>query len=140
MDTQPQPQNSPVSAEQAAVSGSENLPTPGTSLEQAPGLQASPSPAVLPASASVAPKLTPNDVAAAIAAVPGPSPTTPAPVMAADVDVIEPEWVAKAESVVAEHQGDPYGEEEAIEKLQQDYLQKRYGHNVADAGQGSKEA
>jgi hypothetical protein len=52
--------------------------------------------------------------------------------VAGDVDVIEPEWVNKAEQVVAQHQGDPYGEEEAIEDLQRDYLQKRYGHTVGD--------
>jgi hypothetical protein len=46
--------------------------------------------------------------------------------------VIEPEWVDKAEAVVREHQGDPYQEEEAIEKLQEEYLQKRYGIKVAD--------
>lgn len=81
------------------------------------------------------PKLTAADVAAAIAAVPGPSapmPSAAAPVTAGDVDVIEPEWVNKAEQVVAQHQGDPYGEEAAIEDLQRDYLQKRYGHTVGD--------
>jgi hypothetical protein len=31
-----------------------------------------------------------------------------------------------------QHQGDPYGEEEAVEDLQRDYLQKRYGHAVGD--------
>jgi hypothetical protein len=48
------------------------------------------------------------------------------------VDVIEPEWVDKAEEVVRAHHGDPYGEEEAVEVLQEDYLQKRYGISVAD--------
>lgn len=52
------------------------------------------------------------------------------PNLAADVDVIEPEWVAKAEDVVRQHMGDPYGEEEAVEALQEDYLQKRYGFTV----------
>jgi hypothetical protein len=46
--------------------------------------------------------------------------------------VIEPEWVNQAEQVVAAHQGDPYGEEEAIEDLQRDYLLKRYGMKVGD--------
>jgi hypothetical protein len=48
------------------------------------------------------------------------------------VDVIEPEWVSKAEEAVRTHQGDPYGEEEAVEDLQEDYLQKRYGFSVQD--------
>lgn len=100
----------------------------------------SPGSAPPPQVAAAASKLTAADVAAAIAAVPGPAPVaptsgTPVPGSAADADLIEPEWVAKAEEVVAAHQGDPYGEEEAIEELQQDYLQKRYGLNVADPDQ-----
>jgi hypothetical protein len=77
--------------------------------------------------------LTAADVAAAIAATPTPgAPVSSLPTTASDVDVIEPEWVDKAEEVVRLHQGDPYQEEEAIEELQEDYLQKRYGVNVAD--------
>jgi len=80
-----------------------------------------------------------DDVAAVIAAMPGPAQPAPAsapvgsmpvPEVAADVDIIEPEWVAKAEDVVARHSGDPYGEEEAVESLQEDYLKKRYGYDV----------
>jgi hypothetical protein len=55
--------------------------------------------------------------------------------VAGDVDVIEPEWVEKAEQVVRAHHGDPYGEEEAVEELQEDYLEKRYGFKVADPDQ-----
>jgi hypothetical protein len=58
---------------------------------------------------------------------------TGTPATAGDVDVIEPEWVDKAEEVVKAHEGDPYGEEEAIEDLQRDYLSKRYGISVAKA-------
>ena len=81
------------------------------------------------------PKLTPADVVAAIAATPtaGVVPTVGStPATAGDVDLIEPEWVDKAEEVVRTHSGDPYGEEEAIEELQEDYLTKRYGIVVAD--------
>lgn len=115
-------------APEAAPAAAETAPAPGTgSMPPAP-------------SAAPPPTLTAADVAAAIAAVPTPvAPnasvvSTPA---AADVDVIEPEWVAKAEDVVRAHQGDPYGEEEAIEDLQQDYLLKRYGHKVADPDAGN---
>jgi hypothetical protein len=79
--------------------------------------------------------MSPDDVAAAIAAVPGPSGptgTVPTPTVAGDVDVIEPEWVDKAESEVRKHAGDPYGEEEAVEHLQEEYLEKRYGYKVSD--------
>jgi hypothetical protein len=94
------------------------------------GGSASPPPASPPPA-----KLTPADVAAAIAATPTPGavPTVGAtPASAADVDLIEPEWVDKAEEVVRAHSGDPYGEEEAIEELQEDYLNKRYGITVTD--------
>lgn len=137
MDNQPMP---PHSAGPEA--GVPSMPTEGlqpgaldrpTAPEAAPASGA-PANAAQPAG-SLPPKLTAADVAAAIAAVPGPGavpPMTPVPGPADDVDVIEPEWVNKAEEVVAAHQGDPYGEEEAIEDLQRDYLQKRYGHTVGD--------
>jgi hypothetical protein len=62
------------------------------------------------------------------------------PAAAGDVDVIEPEWVDRAENVVRAHQGDPYGEEEAIEELQEEYLQKRYGFTVADPNGGNSKS
>lgn len=108
----------------------ETAPNPGTSAGTPPASQ-------LPSRLSAA------DVAAAIAAVPGGPPqvsgggVVPTPVVAEDVDVIEPEWVSKAEEQVRMHAGDPYGEEEAIQELQEDYLQKRYGMNVADPNKGN---
>lgn len=79
-------------------------------------------------------KLSADDVAAAIAAMPAPTAPVaaqlPVPDAAADEDLIEPEWVNKTEQVIAETSGNPYAEEEAIEDLQIDYLSKRYGHQV----------
>jgi hypothetical protein len=107
------------------AAGQELAPMPGSS----------PSPSSLPLQTTQPVRLSADEVAAAIAATPSP-PTPlagmPAPSTAGDVDVIEPEWVNKAEAVVIEHRGDPYGEEEAIEDLQQDYLKKRYGYDVAN--------
>ncbi len=84
--------------------------------------------------AASTPSLSASDVAAAIASMPAPSApasaTLPFPVVAADEDLIEPEWVDKTEQVIAQTSGNPYAEEEAIEDLQIDYLQKRYGHQV----------
>lgn len=84
-----------------------------------------------------APKLSAADVAAAIAktpastpADPAAAPTVPLPTTAADQDLIEPEWVNKAEQVVSQTAGNPYAEEEGVENLQVDYLKKRYGHEV----------
>jgi hypothetical protein len=59
-----------------------------------------------------------------------PAPIEPNPTEAADVDVIEKEWVDQADKIVAQTKHDPYVEEEAVESLQQDYLKKRYGHDV----------
>ncbi len=105
MPTGPRPEQSPMPAP-APERAAEAAPAPGGSM--------SPPPAGQPAG----PKLTPQDVAAALAAVPNPvAPVSnvPLPGSADDIDVIEPEWVAKAEEVVVQHQGDPYSEEEAIE-------------------------
>lgn len=89
-----------------------------------------PAPAV---TAPTQPTLSASDVAAAIAAMPAPNAAAvslPVPSAAADEDLIEPEWVNKTEQVIAETSGNPFAEEEAIEDLQIDYLQKRYGHVV----------
>lgn len=52
------------------------------------------------------------------------------PVVAADEDLIEKEWVEKAKKVIAETKHDPYLQEQAVSKLQADYLQKRYNKTV----------
>lgn len=68
-------------------------------------------------------------VPAAVASAP-PQPTVSNPALAADVDVIEKEWVDKAEEVIAKTAGDPRAEEEAVEDLQIDYMKKRYGKDI----------
>ncbi len=132
MDGQFNSPNTPSPGERPAGFTPEDLQVSG-----APRVEAAPAPAPAPAAANVGapvPKLTAADVAAAIAATPavGAPTAMPTPSVAGDVDVIEPEWVDKAEEVVRAHQGDPYQEEEAIEALQEDYMKKRYGINVAD--------
>lgn len=52
------------------------------------------------------------------------------PAVANDQDVIEKEWVDRAEEVIAKTSGDPHAEEEAEEDLQVDYLKKRYNKDV----------
>ena len=127
MDNQVPSPNAPAPAERSAGSTPENISAPATA-------EAAPAPGV--GGPTPAPKFTAADVAAAIASTPaaGDQPVGQqlAPMIAGDVDVIEPEWVDKAEAVIREHHGDPYAEEEAIEKLQEEYLQKRYGITVAD--------
>lgn len=110
-----------MSPEQAASANAAEMPAaPATDVA------GTPTPTVSPLSAS--------DVSAAIAAMPTPTApavsSLPVPSAAADEDLIEPEWVNKTEQVIAETSGNPFAEEEAIENLQIDYLQKRYGHQV----------
>lgn len=152
MNDQPLPSNSGGAGEVPATVRPEDLqavPAAGGEVargpEVAPAVGASPAPApVAQAAQTPPPKLTPAEVTAAIAAMPGggTAPGTagsvPTPVTADDVEVIEPEWVDKAEEQVRQHAGDPHGEEEAIEELQEDYLQKRYGMTVADPNKDSK--
>jgi hypothetical protein len=52
------------------------------------------------------------------------------PSLAADDDLIEKEWVEKAKKVIAETRHDPHLQEQAVSRLQADYLQKRYNKTV----------
>ncbi len=67
---------------------------------------------------------------------PATAPASSSPATADDVDVIEKEWVEKAEEVVKKNEDDPYDEEEAVEELQTDYLKKRYDHTVDKPQEG----
>ncbi len=58
------------------------------------------------------------------------------PAVAADDDLIEKEWVEKAKKVVAETRNDPHAQDEAVSRLQADYLQKRYGKSVKLSSDG----
>ncbi|MFZ1458518.1 MAG: hypothetical protein WAT17_01420 [Candidatus Saccharimonadales bacterium] len=64
----------------------------------------------------------------ALSAVPVVSPVVDDnPHVAADEDLIEKEWVEKAKRVISETKNDPYAQEQAVSRLQADYLNKRYG-------------
>jgi len=56
--------------------------------------------------------------------------TDDTPLLAADDDLIEKEWVEKAKKVIAETKHDPHLQEQAVSRLQADYLQKRYNKTV----------
>lgn len=56
-----------------------------------------------------------------------------APITAGDDDLIEKEWVDKAKKIIAETKDNPYAREEAVSKLQSDYLKKRYGRELGAA-------
>ena len=52
------------------------------------------------------------------------------PIVAADEDLIEKEWVDKAKLIIARTKHDPYEQEKEISRLQADYLKKRYGKEI----------
>ncbi len=49
------------------------------------------------------------------------------PLVAADDDLIEKEWVDKAKQVIATTKDDPFRREQEVKILQIDYVKKRYG-------------
>lgn len=77
-------------------------------------------------SQTVAPITTPDPLSAG-----APLPSNVAhPLVAADQDVIEKEWVDKAKQIVSDTRDDPYERSNRVNELQRDYLQKRYGKQI----------
>ncbi len=52
------------------------------------------------------------------------------PLVAADEDLIEKEWVDKAKEIIEQTKDDPYTRTAKVNELQREYLQKRYGKVV----------
>jgi hypothetical protein len=52
------------------------------------------------------------------------------PLVAGDEDLIEKEWVDRAKHIIEQTKDDPYRREQEINKLQADYLRKRYGREL----------
>lgn len=50
--------------------------------------------------------------------------------VADDKDVIEPEWVNKAKSIVDQTSDDPYKQSEELTVFKADYMQKRYNKTI----------
>ena len=55
------------------------------------------------------------------------------PAIANDDDLIEKEWVDKAKKIVADTQDDPHKRYKEVNKLQVDYLKKRFGRELGVA-------
>jgi hypothetical protein len=55
---------------------------------------------------------------------------TASPLVAADEDLIEKEWVDKAKEILAHTKDDPHARTQKVNELQRDYLQKRYGRAI----------
>ncbi len=56
------------------------------------------------------------------------------PIVANDDDLIEKEWVDKAKQIIAATKDDPYRREQEVSKLQIEYIRRRYGREIGDAG------
>lgn len=52
------------------------------------------------------------------------------PTQAADVDLIEKEWVDRAKLIVSQTRDDPHEQESEVGKLQAEYLKQRYGRDI----------
>ena len=57
------------------------------------------------------------------------------PLVAADDEVIEKEWVDKAKQIIAQTKDDPHARTSKVNQLQRDYLKKRYGKDLGAATQ-----
>ena len=72
----------------------------------------------------------PRPVPVPVPAAPATADDTATPTIAADDDLIEKEWVDKAKKIISDTQNDPYRREQEVNKLQTDYLRKRYGKEL----------
>lgn len=54
------------------------------------------------------------------------------PLVAADEDLIEKEWVDKAKKIISNTKDDPYRREQEVKKLQIEYVRKRYGREIGN--------
>ncbi|MCB9819870.1 hypothetical protein H6796_01000 [Candidatus Nomurabacteria bacterium] len=55
------------------------------------------------------------------------------PAVANDDDLIEKEWVDQAKKIIAQTRDDPHAQEAQVGRLQEDYLQKRYGKTLGSS-------
>lgn len=133
MDQPVQPIQPNPTPETPAINPAEAAPQP-VAPEVAPAGSAA-APVAVPAPLPVAPAATPQSQTPDQAPA-APAPAASGPQIAEDVDVIEKEWVDKAEQIVKSTVGDPHAEEEAVEDLQIDYMKKRYGKDIKKSVEG----
>ena len=106
------------------------LPTPESGIEtgaERVEQTAEASAAAADAATSSAPVM---PLALPVAPVPEPQPISDSPLVAADEDVIEKEWVDKAKKIILETKDDPYARSSRVNELQKDYLKKRYNKEL----------
>lgn len=54
-----------------------------------------------------------------------------APLDAADVELIEKEWVIKAKQIIEQTGEDPYTQQRELSKIRADYIKKRYNKDLS---------
>ena len=59
--------------------------------------------------------------------------TSTTPAIAGDEDLIEKEWVDRAKQIIESTKDDPFRREQEVNKLQAEYLRKRYGREFGNA-------
>ena len=99
--------------------GQGTLPMP-TAPARAPGQPAGPIVGDAPAPAPQTAAQQPSAAA----------PVANTPMTAADSSIIEGEWIAKAQQIVAATANDPFEQNRQLAALKADYMQKRYGKSV----------
>lgn len=95
-------------------------------VETAPAAEQAAAPPVMPTVPVVASPLADDSTASQPAQI-------TLPTVANDDDLIEKEWVDKAKKVLAETKDDPYRREQEVNRLQADYLLKRYGRELGSS-------
>lgn len=119
----------PVSTDGQTSGASLSSNTPGVSAS-APGGLTTPSPSPL----TTIPLPLPATPGSATPPSQQPSQLTTTPALtfqvADDKDVIEPEWVNKAKSIVDQTSDDPYKQSEELTVFKADYMQKRYNKTI----------
>ena len=109
-----------VGRENAFENGHESQPELGAVQAEARqvAMPAFPAPVVVADDSAAVPALSSDDT----------------PATAGDDDLIEKEWVDKAKKILAETRDDPHRREQEVGKLQVEYIRKRYGREIGNAG------
>ena len=76
-----------------------------------------------------------DDAAASDSSAAQPQLSDDTPLVAGDNDLIEKEWIDKAKKIIEETRDDPYTRERSINKLQIEYIKKRYGRELGNTGE-----
>lgn len=113
LEQAPPPPNPETFTEQSPERFEQRSEAPTAAVTSTPVLPTLPAPVVTPL---------PADDAAAV--------VDDMPIAANDDDLIEKEWVDKAKKIITQTKDDPYRREQEVEKLQADYLRKRYGKEL----------